>query len=287
MPNGYRQRYMPQMQGQGFYNPWMPGPDIGGGINELTRMIAQRQDIERQQEQQAWARGMEEEKMALAEREVAVRERPDEMRVPDWFQKAQVLVSTGQAPDLGTAVRMVQGIRTPKEQAELARMKAEATGTGKYAVKPPTVPSNVKTFSTSIQKGIDRYQGRIDDLEKPPTNEEMAMVMRSGQPIESVGAQKASARENMMLAQAELIRIQTEMAETGKLPSEEDLDLASLLLQHAGRAEKEKAFWEKATPEMINDLALEIFRESKNRGIPMSMERARQEAINSLREEAK
>lgn len=285
--NGYRQGYMPRMQGQGFFNPWMKSPDIGGGINALTGIIAQRQAMEQAQEQQAWQRGMEEQKIALAEREVAVRERPEEMRIPDWFQKAQTLVATGQAPDLGTAVRMVQGIRTPEEQAELARMKAEATGTGKYAVKPAQVPTNVKTFSTSLQKGIDRYQGRIDDLEKPPTNEEMAMVMRSGQPIESVGIQKAQARENMMLAQAELIRIQTEIAETGKLPTEEDLDLASLLLQHAGRAEKEKAFWEKATPEMINDLALEIFNESKKRGIPMSMERARQEAINSLREEIK
>lgn len=275
------------MQGRGFYNPFMKGPDIGGGINALTAIIAQRQDMERQQEQQAWARGMEEEKMALAEREVAVRERSDEMRIPDWFQQAQMLVETGQAPDLGKAVRMVKGIRTPEEQAEIARMKAEATGTGKYAVRPGQVPTNVKTFTVSVQKGIDRYQGRIDDLEKPPTNEEMAMAMRSGQPIESVGAQKASARENMMLAQAELIRIRAEMDETGKMPSEEDLDLASLLLQHAGRAEKEKAFWEKISPEKINDTALEIFNESKGRGKPISMQQARELAIQLLREEAK
>lgn len=285
--NGYRQGYMPRMQGgQGFFNPWMKGPDIAGGINALTGIIAQRQAMEQAQEQQAWQRGMEEEKLALAEREVAVRERPDEMRIPDWFQQAQMLVKTGQAPDLGKAVRMVRGIRTPEEEAELARMKAEATGTGKFAIKPAQVPSNVKTFTTTLQKGIDRYQGRIDDLGKPPTSSEIAMATFMGTPG-NILQQKTSARENMMLAQTELIRIQTDMAETGTLPSEEDLDLASLLLQHAGRAEKEKAFWEKATPEQINDLALEIFNESKKRGIPMSMERARQEAINSLREEVK
>lgn len=282
-----RQRYMPQMQGQGFYNPFQKGPDIAGGINALTGMIAQRQAMEKAQEQQAWARGMEEEKMALAEREVAVRERPPEERIPDWFRKAQTLVELGQAPDLGTAVRMVQGIRTPEEQAELARMKAEATGTGKYAVKPAQVPSNVKTFTVSVQKGIDRYQGRIDDLAKPPTSTEMAIVLASGGKMEDVGIQKNQSRESMMLAQAELIRIRAEMDETGKMPSEEDLDLVNLLLQQAEWAEKEKLFWDTTTPEMINDLALEIFNGSKERGIPMPMERARREAINSLREEIK
>jgi len=273
------------MQGQGFYNPFMKGPDIAGGINMLTGIIAQRQAQEQAQEQQTWARGMEEQKLALAERETAVRERPEEMRVPDWLQKAQMLVTTGQAPDLGSAVRIVLGRRTPTEEAELARMKAEATGIGKYA-EPVGIPPNVKTFNTSIQKGIDRYQGRIDDLERPPTTAEVLQSTITGG-VGDTGTQKAQARENMMLAQAELIRIQTEIAQTNRMPSEEDIDLVSILLQHSERAEREKKFWEKMSPEKINDTALEIFNERKGRGKPISMERARELAVQLLREEAK
>ena len=58
------------MQGQGFFNPFMKGPDIAGGINMLTGIIAQQQAMEQQREQQEWKRGMAGQEMGLAERRV-------------------------------------------------------------------------------------------------------------------------------------------------------------------------------------------------------------------------
>lgn len=252
MPNGrlYRTGYTPQQQGGGFFNPWMKSPDIAGGINMLTGMIAQRQAQEQQMQQQEWQRGITEERLGL---ERMQEERLGQPTIPDWVKQAQMLVQTGQAPDMGTAIRMVKKIETPEEEAERRRQIAEAVGTGRYApIKGITQPPiNVKTFSTSLKDGIRRYQSRIDDLEKPLAPGEIAMGMFTGTG-QNLLQQKATGRDNMMSAQAELIRIQTEMAETNKMPSGVDVDLAQTLLQFVGRAEKEKEFWKTKKPTLTD-----------------------------------
>jgi len=275
--NGYgRTGYLPQMQGRGVFNPYMKHPDIAGGINMLTEIIARRQAQERAQQQQTWERSIAEEQIELQRRR---EERLGEERPTQWDfkqnyasymantkqwtpQEAAGYLATNKTPEKPITVPSnVQteimkfhkikdwGTLPPSRQNELFQDYLIRKRPSKIAA--PQVPATVKGFLSTVEDGIKRYQSRIDDLEKPPTSAEVAMGMFTGGGA-NLMQQKTVARESLMAAQSELIRIQSQMSETNKMPSAEDIELAKTLLQFTGRAEKEKEFWKTGKPRLTD-----------------------------------
>lgn len=309
MPNGQygRRGFMPQTQG-GVFNPYMKHPDIAGGINMLTEIVARQQAQQRATQQQEWERGITEEQLAIQRRREERLAEPRQATQWDFRQKyagymaqseqwtpqeAANYLATNRTPEksvvLPPAVR--ENITTfheikdwskvpPKQQTEFLEDYFIRKRPSKIAA--PQIPATVKGFTTTLKDGIRRYQSRIDDLEKPPTGGEVAMAALTGA---GVMQQKSEARENMMAAQAELIRIQTQMSETNTMPSPEDIELARTLLQFTGRAEKEKEFWKKTDKKELDRTAVDIFNRMKKKGTPISMATAREWAMELLGEE--
>ena len=121
----YRQ---PQQQPSGFYNPWMPGPDIGRGVQGLMDKIQQQKMYQEQLKQQEWKRGITEQEIGQAERGLGLRERElvsreeerksiaeYRMREPTQIQLAKKLVETEYVDDMGKAMALVMGLQKPEE----------------------------------------------------------------------------------------------------------------------------------------------------------------------------
>lgn len=305
MPNGYgRTGFMPRMQGGGVYNPYMKHPDIAGGINMLTEIVARQQAQERATQQQEWERGITEQQLEIQRRREERLAEPRQATQWDFKQNyAGYMVETEQwnpqeaanylatnkvpeksmvlPPEIQSEIMTFKKIKDwnkvePKVQIELFQDHLIRKRPSKIVA--PQIPATVKELTARIGEGIKRYQSDIDRLEKPPTGGEVAMAALTGA---GVMQQKSEARESLMAAQSELIRIQTQMSETNTMPSPEDIELSRTLLQFTGRAEKEKEFWktEKATKKEIDTLAVEIFNAQKKKGDPISMPTAREWAL--------
>ena len=160
------------MQGRGFYNPWMKSPDIAGGINMLTGIIAQQQAMEQAEEQQTWKRGMEEAELGLAERQVEMAEaREQRLAEPEPLIKL--------SPDMEKFATDVMGY--PKEVIPKLgnEMRGMIVAAFERTTRPPT-PRAPTTFEQKLdlltrgaQEGAftpEQYESGIASLLgiKPP-----------------------------------------------------------------------------------------------------------------------
>lgn len=118
----------PNVQPQGFYNPWMPGPDIGRGVQGFMDRLQQQKMYQQQLEQQQWKRGITEQEVGqagrgleLRERELTSREKERESiaeyrkKDPPQIQLAKKLVETGYIDDMGKSMALVMGLQKPEE----------------------------------------------------------------------------------------------------------------------------------------------------------------------------
>lgn len=112
-----------------FYDPNSPGLNIGMGVrNVFQNLIATRQKMQQMEAE----RKQQEFENSLAERKVAVDEAESKARaakgptIPEWMQKAQVLVDTGIAPDLPSAIKETLNYETPEDKSKRIRSETAA-----------------------------------------------------------------------------------------------------------------------------------------------------------------
>jgi len=125
-------RYQQNIPSQGFYSPWMPGPNIGQGVQGFIERLQQQKASQQGLEQQQWKRGITEQEMGqterglgLRERELVSREKERESieeyrkRGPAQVQLAKALVDSGYVDDMGKAMPLAMGIQKPEEALAL------------------------------------------------------------------------------------------------------------------------------------------------------------------------
>jgi len=169
---------MARQQPQGFYNPNIATPDWGAGIREmLNRFVSmkqQRQEMEQQglQNQQAQQRiDMSQQQMENLEDyrrrtlELEEAEAAKEPAMSDTIAQAKILVDTGQAPDMGSAVMMVKKIKTPgaeiEEFTQKERIKAQIKNKYDTANEGKVKAKKWERDSKYIDSGIKKYETEL------------------------------------------------------------------------------------------------------------------------------
>jgi len=135
MSDGYRgYGYLPEMGGYGFFNPWMKSPDVAGGINLLTNIIAQNQALQQARQQQEWQRQMAEKEYALSERRVKTEEEAEKRlaqgqpeRQPDWMVRIPFIKATHPDWPDSKVVEYAMWGREPQEREAVEKPNPQIT----------------------------------------------------------------------------------------------------------------------------------------------------------------
>jgi len=195
MSDGYRgYGYLPEMGGYGFFNPWMKSPDVAGGINLLTNIIAQNQAMQQARQQQEWQRQMAEKEYALSERRIKTEEAAEKRLAqgqpekPTALQeKIAFLIASGKTPQeaitLATLGRPneteTREERKFRQQQERDRAKVQTTINLYSKERNRLISLYDKTIAAYNAKDpADRTPAetmRINKMKQPITNIEQAL----------------------------------------------------------------------------------------------------------------
>lgn len=103
-------RRQQNIQPQGFYNPWMPGPDIGRGVQGFIDRMQQQKMYQEKMGQQQWERGITERRTAAYEEQV----KPTEPRIPEFKQRIQELMDANPGMTEGQAANQILKYKEPE-----------------------------------------------------------------------------------------------------------------------------------------------------------------------------
>ena len=168
MPYNYIQQ--PRTQGQGFYNPYMPGPDIGQGVPQLMQQLMQIQMYQQERKKEMekfWLEYEQKQKRdeAYIKRQEALTKKAEqEPTVKKWEYISaladawykQKLLSDKEYKTFKLTGKLPPSLERIMKEAEA---RAKGAGTGKFAppkskeIKPPkTQTSLVSSLFTKLNK---------------------------------------------------------------------------------------------------------------------------------------
>ena len=131
MTTGYYRQ--PNLEPSGFYNPYLPYPDIAQGVRGFTSGLEERKRYEQEQALKQQQMGLEERRTKVQEESLAFRKQ-QKPELPDYVQKAQYLVQFfPDEYDMGKAMKEVLKIK-PSENipATIADKNFEQYLTGAF-----------------------------------------------------------------------------------------------------------------------------------------------------------